>query len=83
MAIAKSDKRPYLWPPGPAGLRQQQRGGVATRASGDLGPQQREGELASEPGCVCLGEFSSQTHLIAKKLILPLRVVQSIKMKEK
>lgn len=31
---------------------------------------------------VRLGEFSSQTHFIAKKLILPLRVVQSVKMKE-
>lgn len=39
--------------------------------------------MASAPGCVCLGEFLSQTHLIAKKVILPLRVVQSIKMKEK
>lgn len=28
MAIAKNDKSPYLWPPGPAGSRQQQRGGV-------------------------------------------------------
>lgn len=31
---------------------------------------------------VRLGEFSSQTHFIARKLILPLRVVQSVKMKE-
>lgn len=83
MAIAKSDKKPYLWPPGPAGSRQQQLGGVAAGASGGLGPRQGQEELASAPGCVCLGEFLSQTHLIAKKVILPLRVVQSIKMKEK
>lgn len=52
-------------------------------ATGGLGRGRGQGEWASAPRLVCLGEFSSQTHLIAKKLILPLRVVQSIKMKEK
>lgn len=57
--------------------------GCLGRASRGLGPGPGQWEWASSPGLVCLGEFSSQTHLIAKKLILPLRVVQSVKMKEK
>lgn len=55
-------------------------------ASGGLGRGQGQRQWAcvlATPRLVCLGEFSSQTHLIAKKLILPLRVVQSVKMKGK
>lgn len=77
MAIAKRDKRPYLRPPGPAGFEATAVWGRPA-AAGALGSKRGN----NVEGGVHLGHFS-QTYLIGKKLIFPLRpVVQSIKMKE-
>lgn len=75
MAIAKSDKRPYLRPPGPAGFEATAVWGRPA-AAGGLGS--KRGNNGGRPSGTL-----SQTLLIGKKLIFPLRpVVQSIKMKE-
>lgn len=75
MVIAKSDKRPYLRPPGPAEFE-------ATAVWGRPAAAGGLGSKKGKTGGVHLGHFP-QTLLIGKKLIFPLRpVVQSIKMKE-
>lgn len=77
MAIAKSDKRPYLRPPGPAGFEAT---AVWGRPAAAGGPGSKRGN--NGVGGLHLEHFP-QTRLIGKKLIFPLRpVVQSIKMKE-
>lgn len=80
MAISNSDKTPYLRPPGPAGLEATTARG--RRGWGEWGPPKAGEGWRGMRAWVRLGGFSSQTHFIAKKLILPLRVVQSVKMKE-